>query len=94
MVFEKGTTCFIYLHLLKLIDVYSLQIQKRMEEMASAGLDTTSLDDEAFSMEVAQDRCILRLIASCCNGEYLRFLVTSTEDLCFCLLASFLLSII
>ena len=50
--------------LLKLLDVYTLQIQKRMEEMAGAGLDTTSLDDEAFSMEVAQDRCILRLIAS------------------------------
>ncbi|XP_035541582.1 WD repeat and HMG-box DNA-binding protein 1 isoform X3 [Juglans regia] len=52
------------------------QIQKRMEEMAGAGLDTTSLDDEAFSMEVAQDRCILRLIASCCNGDKL---VRATE---------------
>ncbi|KAF5445351.1 hypothetical protein F2P56_034405, partial [Juglans regia] len=44
-------------------NMHLLQIQKRMEEMAGAGLDTTSLDDEAFSMEVAQDRCILRLIA-------------------------------
>ncbi|KAJ7956527.1 WD repeat and HMG-box DNA-binding protein 1 [Quillaja saponaria] len=52
------------------------QIQKRMEEMASAGLDTTSLDDEAFNMETAQDRCILRLIASCCNGDKL---VRATE---------------
>lgn len=32
------------------------------------GFDTTELDDEAFSIEAAQDRCILRLIASCCNG--------------------------
>lgn len=40
-----------------------------MEEMASAGWDTTALDDEAFNTEAAQDRCILRLIASCCNGE-------------------------
>lgn len=42
-----------------------------MEEMASVGLDTSSLDDEAFNFEAAQDRCILRLIASCCNGEFL-----------------------
>lgn len=48
-----------------------MQIQKRMEEMAAAGLDTCQLDDEAFNLEAAQDRCILRLIASCCNGELL-----------------------
>ena len=54
---------------LRLLESYSFQIQKRMEEMAGAGLDTTSLDDEAFNTEAAQDRCILRLIASCCNGE-------------------------
>lgn len=42
--------------------------------MAAAGLDTTSLDDEAFNVETALDRCILRLIASCCNGELLQFL--------------------
>lgn len=53
-----------------------VQIQKRMEEMAGAGLDTTSLDDEAFNTEAAQDRCILRLIASCCNGDKL---VRATE---------------
>ncbi|KAL5749016.1 hypothetical protein ACOSQ2_026313 [Xanthoceras sorbifolium] len=47
------------------------QIQKRMEEMASAGLDTRLLDDEAFNTEAAQDRCILRLIACCCNGDKL-----------------------
>ncbi|KAG2664398.1 hypothetical protein I3760_16G080400 [Carya illinoinensis] len=57
-------------------NMHLLQIQKRMEEMAGAGLDTTSLDDEAFSLEVAQDRCILRLIASCCNGDKL---VRATE---------------
>lgn len=37
--------------------------------MAVTGLDTSSLDDEAFNLEAAQDKCILRLIASCCNGE-------------------------
>ncbi|KAA8541101.1 hypothetical protein F0562_025064 [Nyssa sinensis] len=47
------------------------QIQKRIEEMLAAGQDTTSLDDEAFNMEAALDRCILRLIASCCNGDKL-----------------------
>lgn len=50
-----------------------LQIQQKIEEMAAAGLDTTSLDDEAFNIETALDRCILRLIASCCNGELLEF---------------------
>lgn len=44
------------------------QIQKKIEEMAALGLDTTALDDEAFNMEAALDRCILRLISSCCNG--------------------------
>ncbi|KAE8125017.1 hypothetical protein FH972_019855 [Carpinus fangiana] len=56
--------------------MHLLQIQKRIEEMAGAGLDTASLDDEAFTMEAAQDRCILRLIASCCNGDKL---VRATE---------------
>lgn len=65
---------------LRLFYVY-LQIQKKIEEMAGAGLDTTSLDDEAFTMEAAQDRCILRLIASCCNGEYLLFMVSSKEGM-------------
>lgn len=53
-----------------------LQIQKRMEEMAGAGLDASALDDEAFNMEAAQDRCILRLIASCCNGEFVNQLLS------------------
>ncbi|XVF54507.1 hypothetical protein PTKIN_Ptkin05aG0185800 [Pterospermum kingtungense] len=47
------------------------QIQKRTEVMAAEGLDTTSLDDEAFDTEAAQDKCIFRLIASCCNGDKL-----------------------
>lgn len=55
------------------LDVFTLQIQKRMEEMAVAGLDNTALDDDAFNLEVGQDRCILRLIASCCNGESLKY---------------------
>lgn len=54
---------------LKLLDLMPSQIQKRMEDMAGACLDTTALDDESFNMEATQDRCILRLIASCCNGE-------------------------
>lgn len=40
-----------------------------MEEQAASGLDTASLDDEAFNLEASLDRCILRLIASCCNGK-------------------------
>lgn len=47
------------------------QIQKRIEEMVVAGQDSTLLDDEAFNIEVALDRCILRLIASCCNSDKL-----------------------
>lgn len=64
---------------IKLSDLYALQIQKRMEEMAGVGLDTTALDDEAFNMEATQDRCILRLIASCCNGELIKSIVTSQK---------------
>ncbi|MQM19924.1 hypothetical protein Taro_052937, partial [Colocasia esculenta] len=52
------------------------QIQMKIEEMASYGADTTTLDDEAFNMEAALDRCILRLIANCCNGDKL---VRATE---------------
>lgn len=48
-----------------------MQIQKSMEEMDNAGLDASSLDDDAFKLEAAQDKCILKLIASCCNGEFL-----------------------
>ncbi|GMI78175.1 Enhancer Of Lhp1 [Hibiscus trionum] len=47
------------------------QIQKQIEVTAGEGLDTTSLDDEAFDVEAAQDRCIFRLIASCCNSDKL-----------------------
>ncbi|XP_075479186.1 protein ENHANCER OF LHP1 1 [Primulina tabacum] len=52
------------------------QIQKRIEEMGALGHDITSLDDEAFDLETSLDRCILRLIASCCNGDKL---VRATE---------------
>ncbi|WOK95221.1 WD repeat and HMG-box DNA-binding protein 1 [Canna indica] len=52
------------------------QIQKNIEESAMSGLDTSALDDEAFDIEAAMDRCILRLIASCCNGDKL---VRATE---------------
>ncbi|KAJ8752330.1 hypothetical protein K2173_003966 [Erythroxylum novogranatense] len=47
------------------------QIHRKIEEMASVGRDASTLDDEAFNIEAAQDRCILRLIASCCNGDKL-----------------------
>lgn len=40
--------------------------------MISIGQDTSSLDDEAFNMEASLDRCILKLIASCCNGEFVQ----------------------
>ncbi|XP_011623322.1 WD repeat and HMG-box DNA-binding protein 1 [Amborella trichopoda] len=48
-----------------------LQAQRILEETAATGQDTTSLDDEVFNMEAALDRCILRLIASCCKGDKL-----------------------
>ncbi|KAL3529378.1 hypothetical protein ACH5RR_008700 [Cinchona calisaya] len=57
-------------------NMHLCQIQKRIEENAAAGKDTASLDDEAFTIEAALDRCILRLIASCCNGDKL---VRATE---------------
>ncbi|OEL35871.1 WD repeat and HMG-box DNA-binding protein 1 [Dichanthelium oligosanthes] len=52
------------------------QIKKKMDEMAALGLDTTAYDDEAFNMEAGLDRCILRLISSCCSGDKL---VRATE---------------
>ncbi|KAK1274208.1 hypothetical protein QJS04_geneDACA023926 [Acorus gramineus] len=57
-------------------NLYLLQIRKKIEEMEDGGLDISALDDEAFNMEVALDRCILRFIASCCNGDKL---VRATE---------------
>ncbi|KAG6675432.1 hypothetical protein I3842_15G101000 [Carya illinoinensis] len=48
-------------------DLGAEALENEIEEMTGAGLDTTSLDEAC--LEVAQDRCILRLIASCCNGD-------------------------
>ncbi|KAK6925172.1 Minichromosome loss protein Mcl1, middle region [Dillenia turbinata] len=59
-----------------LVNMHITQIQQKMEAVAAAGQDTTALDDEAFSLEAALDRCILRLIASCCNADKL---VRATE---------------
>ncbi|KAL2321180.1 hypothetical protein Fmac_030149 [Flemingia macrophylla] len=56
--------------------LHLFEIRRRMDEMASVGLDITSLDDDAFNLEAAQDKCILRLIASCCNSDKL---VRATE---------------
>ncbi|KAK1386870.1 hypothetical protein POM88_015048 [Heracleum sosnowskyi] len=53
-------------------NVQLCQIQSRIDEMLASGQDTSSLDDEAFSVEAVQDRCILRLIASCCNDKLVR----------------------
>lgn len=53
--------------------MFKFQIQKKIEEFSAAGLNTTELDDEAFNTEAAIDRCILRLIANCCNSEELNF---------------------
>ncbi|KAI3970779.1 hypothetical protein MKX01_024426 [Papaver californicum] len=47
------------------------QIQKRIEEMATSHQNTTSLEDKAFDIETSLDRCILKLIAACCNGDKL-----------------------
>ncbi|CAA2976363.1 WD repeat and HMG-box DNA-binding 1 [Olea europaea subsp. europaea] len=49
-------------------NMHLCQTQKRIEEMVAAGHYDTSLDDKAFNLEASLDRCILRLIASCCNG--------------------------
>ncbi|XAR51253.1 hypothetical protein NMG60_11005824 [Bertholletia excelsa] len=59
-----------------LSNLHLTQINKRIEQMAAIGLDTNSLDDEAFNIEASLDRCILKLIASCCNGDKL---VRATE---------------
>ncbi|RCV33222.1 hypothetical protein SETIT_7G065800v2 [Setaria italica] len=56
--------------------LYLSQIQNKMDEMAALGLDAAAYDDEAFNMEAALDRCILRLISSCCSGDKL---VRATE---------------
>ncbi|KAG6413774.1 hypothetical protein SASPL_126488 [Salvia splendens] len=45
------------------------RIQRSIEEREASGLDCTLLDDEAFTVETSLDRCILRLIASCCNSD-------------------------
>ncbi|KAL3617829.1 hypothetical protein CASFOL_038150 [Castilleja foliolosa] len=52
------------------------QIQRSMEERAALGQDTTLLDDDSFNLETSLDRCIYRLIASCCNSDKL---VRATE---------------
>lgn len=58
---QNGSCCAVYL----------LQIHHKMEAAAQAGNDVTSLEDDAFNVEAAQDKCILRLIASCCNSKHL-----------------------
>ncbi|KAF8106737.1 hypothetical protein N665_0134s0022 [Sinapis alba] len=53
--------------ILKQLRLY--ETQRRVDDMASAEVDTTALEDEAFDLEVSQDRCILRLISSCCSSD-------------------------
>lgn len=43
--------------------------------MALVGVDTTALEDEAFDLEVSQDKCILRLISSCCSGKLIIYVL-------------------
>ncbi|KFK33844.1 hypothetical protein AALP_AA5G067300 [Arabis alpina] len=45
------------------------ETQRRVDDMTLSGVDTTRLEDEAFDMEVSQDKCILRLISSCCSSD-------------------------
>ncbi|XP_030521443.2 protein ENHANCER OF LHP1 1 [Rhodamnia argentea] len=47
------------------------QIHHKIEAAAQAGMDVSSLEDDVFNVEAAQDKCILRLIASCCNSDKL-----------------------
>lgn len=50
--------------------MHESQIRKKIKDMEACGLDVTALDDEAFNLEVKLDRCILKLIASCCHSKY------------------------
>ncbi|CAF1708397.1 protein ENHANCER OF LHP1 1 [Brassica napus] len=57
------------------------ETQRRVDDMAFAEVDTTAIEDEAFDLVFSQDRCILRLISSCCSrdkfvraGELMRLL--------------------
>ncbi|XP_024366191.1 protein ENHANCER OF LHP1 1 [Physcomitrium patens] len=43
----------------------------RADEAAAAGRDDDEADEAVFEMEAELDRCILRLIASCCKGDKL-----------------------
>ncbi|XP_078171253.1 transducin family protein / WD-40 repeat family protein [Carex rostrata] len=52
------------------------EIRKKIKDMEACSLDVTALDDEAFTLEVKLDRCILKLIASCCHSDRL---VRATE---------------
>lgn len=47
--------------------------------MALAGVDTTALEDEAFDMEVSQDKCIIRLISSCCSSKSIIYVLIHTR---------------
>ncbi|KAK4383334.1 hypothetical protein Sango_2786500 [Sesamum angolense] len=58
---------------------FDSKVQRSIEERAASGHDTASLDDEAFNLETSLDRCILRLIASCCNVRGAIKLVTALK---------------
>ncbi|VVB16977.1 unnamed protein product [Arabis nemorensis] len=53
--------------ILKQLRLY--ETQRRVDDMTLSGVDTTALEDEAFDIEVCQDKCILRLISSCCSSD-------------------------
>ncbi|KAF3781211.1 WD repeat and HMG-box DNA-binding protein 1 [Nymphaea thermarum] len=57
-------------------NLYIVQAEGKIAEMAALGLDTTLQDEEILNLEASLDRCILKLIASCCKGDKL---VRATE---------------
>uniref|UniRef100_A0A1J3CIA0 WD repeat and HMG-box DNA-binding protein 1 n=1 Tax=Noccaea caerulescens TaxID=107243 RepID=A0A1J3CIA0_NOCCA len=64
---DLGSTSLINEFILKQLRLY--ETERRVDEMALSGVDTTALEDEAFDLEVSQDKCILRLISSCCSSD-------------------------
>ncbi|CAA7041757.1 unnamed protein product [Microthlaspi erraticum] len=64
---DLGSTSLINEFILKQRRLY--ETHRRVDEMDLSGADTTALEDEAFDLEVSQDRCILKLISSCCSSD-------------------------
>ncbi|KAL5725663.1 hypothetical protein ACHQM5_008782 [Ranunculus cassubicifolius] len=56
--------------------LYLSQVQKKIEDLASSGHDTSSLKDEESQLKISYDKCITRLISACCHADKL---VRATE---------------